>query len=175
MPEDLRDSPGGPQAAAAGVAPAPSFQEFLYSKAAALGVRDRHRRRDEWLGAVRRLLDQLRDWLRASDPEGLLDIETYEIARAESALGSYEAPAMKIHLGAIEVEVKPMGRWVPNFSARGPFAGRVDLSDGMRKYSLFREIRDGEDHWLVPDRDGQDRFTELDRDGFERILQDLLS
>jgi len=76
-----------------------SFRDFLKAKADELGVRDRHRRRGEWLGAIHRLLDQIRDWLRESDPEGVLDIEPYEVSRTEQDLGTYDAPALKIRLG----------------------------------------------------------------------------
>src|SRR5271166_3118980 len=66
-----------------------SFREFLKAKADELGVRDRHRRRGEWLGAIHRLLDQIQDWLRESDPEGVLDIEPYEVSRTEQDPGTY--------------------------------------------------------------------------------------
>lgn len=65
-----------------------SFRDFLKAKADELGVRDRHRRRGDWLGAIHRLLDQIRDWLRESDPEGVLDIEPYEVSRTEQDLGA---------------------------------------------------------------------------------------
>ena len=60
-----------------------SFRDFLKAKGDELGVRDRHRRRGEWLGAIHRLLDQIRDWLRESDPEDVLDIEPYDCQFAE--------------------------------------------------------------------------------------------
>ena len=53
------------------------------------------------------------------------------------------------------------------------FAGRVDITDGFRKYNLYREIRDGKDLWQI--RDDRNRFTDLDAESLGRILQDLLS
>jgi hypothetical protein len=166
--------------------PALSFREFLRAKAEELGIRDRHRRRNEWLGALHRLADQLQDWLRQSDPEGLLDIEPYEVARSEHKLGNYNAPALKIRFGPRGVDIVPMSRDVistvfdvatgPSTSLMAeatPFAGRVDVTDGFRKFNLFRQIRDDEDHWWV--RDEHDRFTPLNSDSWERILQVLLS
>ncbi len=99
-----------------------SFRDFLKAKADELDVRDRHRRRGEWLGAIHRLLDQIRDWLRESDPEGVLDIEPYEVSRTEQNLGTYDAPALKIRLGAGEVDVRPIGREVPFMANRAPQA-----------------------------------------------------
>lgn len=54
--------------------PSMSLREFLKAKADEYGVRDRHRLRDEWLASLNQLLDQLQEWLREADPEGLLDI-----------------------------------------------------------------------------------------------------
>jgi hypothetical protein len=156
-----------------------SFQEFLKSKAEEKGIKDRHRRRGEWLGAIHRLLDQIRDWLRQSDPEGVLDVEPYEVSRTEHELGTYDAPALKIRLGAAEVNVLPMGRDVPFMAIRGAsgtpaeFAGRVDISDGFRKYNLYREVKEGRDSWQV--RDERNRFTYLDPVSLGQILQELLS
>lgn len=76
-----------------------SLREFLKTKANEKGIRDRHRLRSEWLGAIRRLVDQILDWLRQSDPQGVLDIQPYEVARTELDLGTYDAPALKIRLG----------------------------------------------------------------------------
>ncbi len=156
-----------------------SFRDFLKAKADELGVRDRHRRRGEWLGAIHRLLDQIRDWLRESDPEGVLDIEPYEVSRTEQDLGTYDAPALKIRLGAGEVDVRPIGREVPFMAIRGAsgdateFSGRVDITDGYRKYNLYREMNQGKDLWQISDE--RNRFTYLNAESFERILQDLLS
>jgi hypothetical protein len=156
-----------------------SFRDFLKAKADELGVRDRHRRRGEWLGAIHRLLEQMRDWLRESDPEGVLDIEPYEVSRTEQNLGTYDAPALKIRLGAGEVDVRPIGREVPFMAIRGAsgdattFSGRVDITDGYRKYNLYREINQGKDLWQISDE--RNKFSYLNAESFERILQDLLS
>jgi len=167
-------------------APTLSFREFLRTKSDEFGVGDRHRRRQEWLAALNNLQRQLREWLHQSDPEGLLDVEPYDVARTERKLGTYDAPALKIRLGPGEVGIVPMSREItttvfdvatePSTSLTAgaiSFAGRVDVTDGSRKYNLYRQIRGGEDHWWIHDE--RDRLTELDSDSFERILQDLLS
>jgi hypothetical protein len=164
---------------AGGRKPSLSFREFLKTKADETGVKDRHRRRREWLGAIDHLLDQIRDWLRESDPEGVLDVEPYQVSRTEHDLGTYDAPALKIRLGPGEVSILPMGRDVPFMAIRGAsgaattFAGRVDISDGFRKYNLYREVGEGRDSWQV--RDDRNRFTYLDKESLGQILQDLLS
>ena len=157
-----------------------SFRDFLKAKADELGVRDRHRRRGDWLGAIHRLLDQIRDWLRESDPEGVLDIEPYEVSRTEQDLGLYiRRTSIEDPTRAGEVDVRPIGREVPFMAIRGAsgdateFSGRVDITDGYRKYNLYREINQGKDLWQISDE--RNRFTYLNAESFERILQDLLS
>ena len=41
-----------------------SFQEFLRQKVDISALKDRNRSRGEWLGAINRLLDQVRNWSR---------------------------------------------------------------------------------------------------------------
>jgi hypothetical protein len=178
MPD--QESPSLPKATeASGKKPSLSFREFLKTKADETGLKDRHRRRVEWLEAIRRLLDQIRDWLREFDPERVLDIEPYEVSRTEHDLGTYDAPALKIRLGAGEVTILPMARDVPFMAVRGAsgaeteFAGRVDISGGFRKYNLYREVTEGKDLWQI--RDERNRFTYLDAESLGQILQELLS
>ena len=54
-----------------------------------------------------------------------------------------------------------------------PADGRVDITDGIRKYMLYRTLKDGQETWYAVD----ERFqaAPLDRSRFEAILQDLLS
>jgi hypothetical protein len=46
-----------------------SFQEFLRQKVEGSDWKDRKGLRTEWLGALNRLLNQIRDWLRESVPK----------------------------------------------------------------------------------------------------------
>ncbi len=124
-------------------------------------------------------MNEIRGWLRQSDPDGLLDVESYDVMRTEGSLGSYDAPALKIHLGAVEVDVVPVSREVPFMAIKGAsaapteFGGRIDITDGLRTYNVFRAIRDRSDQWQV--RHEHNQFAYLDREKFELILQDLLS
>jgi hypothetical protein len=178
MPEDVQEFPPGAPQSPEAAAP-PSFAEFLRRKGEEFHVRERHGRRSEWLGAINRLYDQIREWLREADPEGLLDIVPYQVSRTEPILGTYDAPALQILLGPAEAQVVPMGREVRRYNLRGPsdaatdVAGRVDITDGLRTYNLFREKRRAGDRWQVCDE--RNRFTDLNRQEFERILEELLS
>jgi hypothetical protein len=163
-----------------------SFQEFLRQKAERSDWKDRSRSRGEWLGALNGLFDQLRDWLRESDPDGLVEVVPYEVERVEERLGIYDAPALKVRLGTDAADILPVGRYatqhvmvqtlqaIPENKWRwGDLSGgRVDITDGERKYQLLRSVEGGQNRWFV--WDGKPPLNPLDRGQLETILQDLL-
>jgi hypothetical protein len=163
-----------------------SFQEFLRQKLEGSNWKDRKRLRTEWLGALNRLLDQIRDWIRESDPEGVIEFVTYEVERVEGRLGVYDAPAIKIRLNTDDADVLPMGRFEPRpysldvhasqaFHPRSDFSGgRVDITNGERRHLLLRSIEDGQDRWFALMR-GQSTPIPFDRACLERILENVLS
>ena len=162
------------------------FQEFLRQRAEQSGVRERNRNRAEWLLAINRLLEQIREWLRSSDPENLIDAVQYEVQLFERRLGIYDAPALKILLGASEVDVVPVGRFsigpVPTEKvlshlgiegASGTVAGRVDIKNKEKKHLLIRDVSTAQDRWFAVDE--RSSVALLDQSRLETILQDLWS
>ena len=110
--------------------------------------------------------------------DNLLDVVPREIDRAEEGLGTYRVPALKVGMGEAGVQVVPVARNVVGFvGPRGDVGvraeGRVDVTDGTRKYILYRTLQDGTERWYALD----ERFeaAPLDRPRLEAILQDLLS
>jgi hypothetical protein len=163
-----------------------NFQDFLKQKAEGTGIRERNRNRGEWLKALQGLLTQIEDWLHDADAENLLETMRYDVERVEDRLGIYDAPALKIRLGADEVDVVPVGRYaigplpaqaiksLPGVEATdGAAAGRVDITNGERKYLLLRDISSGEDRWHAVNERSQ--MVLFDRAYLETILQDLWS
>lgn len=162
------------------------FQDFLRQKADEFGGRDRNRKRLEWLQAIQGLLDQVRDWLRVADPENLLESVPYEVERVEGRLGIYDAPALKLRLGTDEIDIVPVGRFaigpLPAQALKSllgldgtddPVAGRVDVTNGERKYLLYRDVSTGQDRWYALGE--QSQAVLLDQAHLESILQDLWS
>jgi len=155
------------------------FREFLVSKADEFGVRDRHRRRREWLDSIHAFMDQVRIWLAEADPEQILDVEVYRVSRTEATLGTYDAPALQINFGPGSVEITPIDRYTSSSSSRfvSPLinepAGRIDLTDGWRKTSVYRGVGPDGDRWRFVDE--KNHVQELDQESFVRIIQELLS
>jgi hypothetical protein len=155
-----------------------TLREFLLKNAPRDEIR-RRQHRDEWIAAIDRLLAQLRGWLKDADTAGILDIEPLEFEKREQGLGAYSIKGLAIHFGERTVKVVPIGRGV--LAHLGPYAeaghenaeGRVDLTNGLGKYILYRKLTDAEEQWLVQDE--RSGICPLDRERFEAILQDLLS
>ena len=154
-----------------------SFQEFLHKKAEEQGQASRRERRDEWISAVNRLVEQIRVWLREADPEGLLDLVDVEYNKAEKGLGAYKIRGLQVGVGDLSGQVIPVARNVvgsPRIGGDGAqLGGRVDISDGIKKYILRRVLKDGTESWEVLDE--QLGATPLDRARLESILLDLLA
>ncbi len=154
-----------------------SFQEFLHRKAEEQGQSSARERRDEWIAAVDRLTRQIEGWLRESDPEGVLDLIPVTFDKAEKGLGPYKIDGLQVGVGELSARVVPVARNVvgsPRIMGDGArLAGRVDITDGIKKYVLRRVLKDGSETWEVLD----DHFgaAPFDRDRLESILQDLLA
>jgi hypothetical protein len=155
-----------------------TFREFLKRKAEEERQAERRQRRDEWVAAVGRLIQQVRTWLEESDPEHFLDIVPQEVEKVEQGLGLYKAPGLKIGVGDAAVRVVPVGRNAvglvgPQGDDGVRAEGRVDITDGVRKYILYRTVKDGQEAWYALDEEF--KAAPLDRTRLEAILQDLLS
>jgi hypothetical protein len=135
--------------------------------------------RDEWVACVNGLLERIREWLAAADPEHILTLSetTYEIR--ESGLGTYSVPGLTISLGPRVVRIEPVARYVVGpLSSTGVLHvlrafGRVDMTDGLRRYYLYRTEMQPEDRWEIIEEDSR-QLTRLEQDSFERALQSLL-
>ena len=52
--------------------------------------------RDEWLEAVKRLNDQIKEWLADEVAQGLVTIEEYDVARDEERMESMSQKKLKL-------------------------------------------------------------------------------
>lgn len=166
-----------------------TFQEFLSELAREQGGPDVRARRKEWVEAVERLISQIRDWLRESDPDGVLEVRRRVFDRAEPGLGRYEVPGLEIGVGEATAEISPAGRnvrFTPNMlavmanrSVNDPCDGRVDIGSPTHRWQLYRILHTGggEQWWAVQrgETSGNARAILLSRETFEEVLRDVLS
>jgi hypothetical protein len=133
----------------------------------------------EWIWAVRGLIQQLKDWLVESDADHLLEIDEILHRIRENDVGVYTVPGLVIHYEAREIQIVPVARMVV-----GPLLsdgiirmnrafGRVDITDGAEKFMLFRSQKDPSDEWMIVEDRGY-TVRKFDRPAFEEAIQSLL-
>lgn len=155
----------------------PGLRDYLQEKAKEHNMVERLERRREWVAAVTRLIEQLETWLREADPQRLLSVYRTMRPALEQHLGHYEVPGLEVVFGDTQVRIIPMGRHVLRSGDLGSpqtrAAGRVDITDGAKKYYLFRYVLDSTDQWVVQHWNGT--VKNLDREVFDEIMLELLS
>ena len=129
---------------------------------------------DDWSEAISRLHSDIKGWLSASDPKGILKIEEKHTDIVEPNVGTYVAPRL---------DFQAFGKWVGLIpkalrtikSARPPRAdapvratGRVDLTDELVRYVLYRFTDTDGDSWFI--EGPNDGLQALTRERFEQAL-----
>ena len=151
---------------------------FLNSRRSecAVAAPERRQKREEWLQALERLFQQMEEWLRQVDAEKVLRVDRRSI-QLRDELGTYPASALTFDLYGSKAEAIPVAWDVAapmavSISLGGAPEGRVDLTDGGRKYKLFRR---GGNWMIVDERDAMAPSpVPFDRQAFETALVDLL-
>ena len=159
-----------------------SLKDFIASQAQKLRNEESQaaHKRDEWVGAVDRLNQQIMVWLTYADPDHVvLEVRETPYHLREEGIGSYEARGLVISVGRRELRVEPIARNVAGpLSATGVnhvsrAYGRVDLTDGLQKFMIFRVERVPEDRWSIIEQDGF-RMRAFDQVAFEEAFKALL-
>jgi hypothetical protein len=158
-----------------------TLKEFLASEAGKLQSErsEAMKKRDEWIASVGRLLAQIEEWLSEADSGRVLTFQRGQVTLREMGVGTYDVPTLLIELGAREVSVKPIARFVA-----GPLAstgvmhvmrayGRVDMGNRLEKYMIFRTEKELGGPWIIIEEEGY-RSQPFNRDTFESAFQSLL-
>jgi hypothetical protein len=156
-------------------------QEFLKERADQLqaSYSEKVKIQKEWVQAVDKLLDLLEQWLNDADSEKILQVHREDVQRRESGVGIYSVASLHIWLEAQEVRIIPVARNAvgPVLSAgaihTGNSFGRVDLTNGVSKFLMFRVAVDPVDRWVIVDEDAYVP-RELNRQSFDLAVQNLL-
>jgi hypothetical protein len=154
-----------------------SFKEWVKQKTDDAASIERSKRVTDWVHACLHLRTQVEAWL-TEEGEGRIKFDLVVVDRTEHGLGSYSLHKLRINIGEDSVELIPLGRNViGSYGLRGEpehrGAGRVDLTNGIRKYMLYRTIQSDKDVWYVVDERGE--FSLLTKDRLLEIVRDLMS
>jgi hypothetical protein len=159
-----------------------SLKEFIESQAEKLRHEESQaaRKRNEWVAAVDRLNQQIITWLTFADPDqAILKVSETPYHLREEGIGSYEAHGLLITVGRRALRLEPVARNVVGpLSSTGVIHvsrayGRVDLTDGLQKYMIFRVEKDPEDRWSIVEQDGF-RMRAFEQVAFEEAFKALL-
>jgi hypothetical protein len=158
-----------------------SLKEFLESEAEKLRSEQAEAltKREEWIASVGRLVARIKDWLGQADTKRILMIDETPLRIGERGLGTYEIPALTIGMGTREVRFKPVARFVAaplRETGRMPVPrayGRVDLTNGLDRYMIFRTWKEPDDRWTIIQENGP-LMEPFDQDSFESAFQSLL-
>jgi hypothetical protein len=153
-----------------------TFKEFLAQEAERLGREEevQKARREEWLGAVNRLFDQMEAWIADADASRVLHVRRRTVTKTEHALGRFDAPILELRLGATSVDIDPVAYRVVGPGLEKPLGlksgGRVDLRSADQAYLLYRFTTDaGKESWVMVGDDGLGLGV-LSRESFEAAL-----
>ena len=134
----------------------------------------------EWVAAVDRLIEKIKAWLSYADPDhAILEVRETPCQLREEGIGGYEARGLVVRVGRRELRIEPIARNVAGpLSATGLIHvsrayGRVDLTDGLQKYMIFRVEKVPEDRWTIIEQDGF-RMRAFDQAAFEEAFKALL-
>jgi hypothetical protein len=136
---------------------------------------------DEWRAAIERLFTQIRAWLADSDPEGIIEIKQGQHDASEPGLGRYRVPRLDLNAFGKWIGIIPKARNTvasarpPQRSAPERATGRVDITDEVRRYVLYRFPQNGgSDVWLIDDPNSNTDPKLLDQQAFETALMSYL-
>jgi hypothetical protein len=109
----------------------------------------------EWVQAIERLFAQLCAWLETADPERILQVEKVNVEVHEPNVGHYLAPRLNIRAFGKWIGIIPKARKTvgtarpPRPGAPAHATGRVDITDEIRRYVLYRFEGEEDGSWFV--------------------------
>jgi hypothetical protein len=156
------------------------FKEFLRQQAEKYQVEARSRQGlvDEWRAAIERLFLQMRTWLKHSDPDSVIEIKEGEVVITERGLGRYSVPRLDLYIFGKWIGIIPKARGTvgkaspPRISPPERAIGRVDITDELRRYVLYRFQQGDGEVWMVDDLESP--LEELNQEVFEKALMSYL-
>lgn len=157
-----------------------TFTEFLREQASKRKAFSAERDEviKEWTEALGRLYLTVREWLRTSDPDGILSVDEAAWELNEEGLGKYCVPRLDIRGLGRWVALVPKARYTiatahpPQKVSPERAAGRVDITNEVRRFILYRFRDEGGDTWIIDDQKNPLRV--LDQQAFEAALMSYL-
>lgn len=154
------------------------LRDFLQEKGAQYAAQTEKNRVviEEWQAAVDRLYTQLEAWLAAADPDGYIRHDRSKFEVKEPGLGRYPIERLNLRAFGEWVGLIPKARITvkratpPQNGAPEQATGRVDITDEIRRYVLYRFSQGAEERWYVDDTALRTEMQPLTPELFEKAL-----
>ncbi|MBY0521987.1 MAG: hypothetical protein K2R98_01225 [Gemmataceae bacterium] len=133
---------------------------------------------EEWRVSIERLFAQMRAWLKESDPNGVIEIEESQEVVNEPGLGRYRVPRLDLHALGDWIAIIPKARRTigkatpPQKTVPERATGRVDITNEVHRYVLYRFQDNGRELWMINDLQSESKL--LDQAAFENALMSYL-
>lgn len=129
----------------------------------------------EWQEALPRLFATIRGWIAESDPKGFIEVSESKTDVREPSLGWYKVPRLDIRAFSKWIGILPKVRMSVG-TVRPPDAtepiwatGRVDITNEIRRFVLYRVHDGGRDSWFIQDPTSN-ATKPLTKESFEEAL-----
>ena len=125
----------------------------------------------EWQQAVSKLYDEIRNWLKEPEEQGLVNVTREKIETVEERFGKYEIEELELRFpGNKRVIFEPKARFIVGGQ------GRVDVSNFKETWKLIR--KSATEGWFLVASEivkGTDlKLLLFDEQRFEYLLKELL-
>jgi hypothetical protein len=135
---------------------------------------------EEWRTSVEKLFANIREWLKESDSDAVIEIKETEEDVNEPGLGRYRVPRLDLRVFGKWVGVIPKARRTvgtakpPRKSAPEQAQGRVDITDELRRFVLYRFAEGDRDVWVIDGLSDADVPRPFDQEAFEKALMSYI-
>ena len=122
------------------------------------------------------LFKLLREWLIEADPEGIIQAELSRMEVTEPGLGQYQISRLNLRafgkwVGLIPKARKTVKRAAPHQNdAPEQATGRLDITDEIRRYVLYRFGHGATEQWFMDDTATNRDLQPLTAERFESAL-----
>ena len=113
-----------------------AFSDFVESKSKQEDKIDWDGKKDLWLQKVNDLYADIQSWMAEYITKGQVLISNESITLTEEYIGTYQAPALRIKIGAERIDITPVGTLIIGGN------GRVDITGKAGKTMLILSHKD---------------------------------
>lgn len=119
----------------------------------------------EWIQQVQKFMNQIQDWLKPLEQNGLLKVIEKETELEEEHIGKYKAVKLELIIGADRINIEPVGRFIIGA------LGRIDISSIIGNFIVIYHAEKG---WIYRNEQQKTTFQPFTEENFTNIVKALV-